>query len=150
FAPVTMGENMMPSHLAARFNFAARRHRPMKERIESRHSHATSTWFHMFEKCGKPANDFPIIERFSHAIKFFEGNSSLACACGPWCRNNFFRRKLPFQRQQHLPLALTQFDRAHFDHFRRCVSATSRLDGFPADVPNSKRENSLRWHDSKT
>src|SRR5690349_4254755 len=150
FAPVTMREDMMPSHLTTYFNLAARRHRPMKERVESRHSHTARARFHVFEERGKPADDFPSIQRFSHAIKFLERNSSLVRACGPWRRSNFFRRELPFQRQQNPPLALTQLHRAHFDHSRRCVSATSRLDSFPANVPNSKRENSLRRHNPKT
>src|SRR4030095_3879390 len=142
FTPVTMCEDMLPSHTPSHFNLAARRYRPMKERVEPRHSHTAGTWFHVFEERGKPADDFPSIQRFSHAIKFFERNSSLVRACGPWRRSNFFRRKLSFHREQHPPLALTQFDRPHFDHSRRCVSATSRLDSFPADGPTSHREKS--------
>src|SRR5207253_11128104 len=42
FPPVTMRENMMPPDLAARFNLAAWRHRPMKQRVESRYSHSSS------------------------------------------------------------------------------------------------------------
>src|SRR5438094_365836 len=67
FTPVTMCEDMMPSHLTADFNLAARRRRPMKERVEPRHSHTAGTWFHVFEERGKPADDFPSIQRFSHA-----------------------------------------------------------------------------------
>src|SRR5690349_20299000 len=150
FAPVTMCQDMMPSHLATYFNLATRRHRPMKESVESRHAHPASTWFHVFEERGKPADDFPSIQRVSHVIKFLNRNSGLFRTCAPRRRSNFFRRKFPFQREQYRPLALTQFDRAHFDHFCRCVSATSRLDGSSADMPHSKGEDSFRRHNPKT
>ena len=39
-APVAMRQDMMSPDFAARFNFAARRYRPMKQRVESRHTHA--------------------------------------------------------------------------------------------------------------
>src|SRR5690349_10141993 len=93
FAPVTMCEDMMSSHLTTYFNLAAGRHRPMKETVEPRYAHTASTWFHVFEERGKTADDFPSIQRFSNAIKFIERNSGLSCARGPWCRSNFFRRK---------------------------------------------------------
>ena len=59
FTPVTMCEDMMPSHFTAHFNLAAGRHRPMKQRVKPCHSHAASTWFNVFEEGGKPADDFP-------------------------------------------------------------------------------------------
>ena len=74
FAPVTMCEDMMPSHLTAHFNLATRRHRPMKERVEPRHSHAASTWFHVLKKRGKSADDFPTVQRFGYAIKLLQRN----------------------------------------------------------------------------
>ena len=40
FAPVAMRQDMMSSDFAARFNFTAGRYRPMKQRVESRHTHA--------------------------------------------------------------------------------------------------------------
>jgi hypothetical protein len=61
FAPVTMRKNVMPSHFTAHFNLAPERHRPMKERVEPRHSYPPGTWFHMFEEGGKPADDLSSI-----------------------------------------------------------------------------------------
>src|SRR5437762_11888860 len=40
FAPVAMCQNMMTPYLAACFNFATGRHRPMNQRIEPRHAQA--------------------------------------------------------------------------------------------------------------
>ena len=40
FAPVAMRQNVMSADFAARFNFTAGRYRPMKQRVESRHTHA--------------------------------------------------------------------------------------------------------------
>ena len=50
FAPVAMRQNVMPPDLAARFNFPAWRHRPMKQRVESRHAHAARGWLDVFEE----------------------------------------------------------------------------------------------------
>src|SRR5262249_22312235 len=38
-APITMRQDMMTTDLAARFNFTAGRHRPMKQRVETRDAH---------------------------------------------------------------------------------------------------------------
>ena len=40
FAPVAMRQDMMSPDFAARFNFTAGRYRPMKQRIEPRHTNA--------------------------------------------------------------------------------------------------------------
>jgi len=40
FAPVAMRQDMMSPDFSARLNFAAGRYRPMKQRVESRHTHA--------------------------------------------------------------------------------------------------------------
>src|SRR5207253_4359320 len=91
FPPVTMRENVMPPDLAARFNLAARRHRPMKQRIESRYPHSSSARLDMFQKSRKTPNDFAGIQLFRHAIKFFQGNASLPRARDPRREANFFR-----------------------------------------------------------
>ena len=49
-APIGMRQYMVTAHFPAGFNLTARRHRPMKERVESRHAHAAGRGFHMFEK----------------------------------------------------------------------------------------------------
>ena len=50
FAPIAMGENVMPADFAARFNLATRRHRPVKQRIETRDTNSTSRRFDVFQK----------------------------------------------------------------------------------------------------
>src|SRR5207237_3534380 len=97
FPPVTMRENVMPPDLAARFNLTARRHRPMKQPVESRYPHASSARLDMFQKSGKTPNDFAGVQLLSDAIKFFQGNADLPLARDPPRRTNFFRRELPFQ-----------------------------------------------------
>ena len=72
FPPVTVRENVMPPDLAARFNLTARRHRPMKQRVESRYPHASGARLDMFQKSGKTPNDFAGVQLFRHAIKFFQ------------------------------------------------------------------------------
>src|SRR5205823_11247062 len=107
FPPVTMRKNMMAPDLAACFNLTARRHRPMKQRVESRYPQSSSARLDMFQKSRKAPNDFAGVQRFSHAIKFFQGNASLARTRRPRRGASFFRREFPFQCQQNLPLALT-------------------------------------------
>src|ERR1700730_6025552 len=70
--PIAMSENVMPADFAAGLNLATFRDRPMKERVESRHSYATRGGFHMFEKCREPANDLARAQSFRDAIKFIE------------------------------------------------------------------------------
>jgi len=48
--PVAMRQNMMPPDFAARFDFATRRHRPVKKRIEPSNPHSTGRWFDVFQK----------------------------------------------------------------------------------------------------
>ena len=47
FAPIAMSQNMMTTNLAPRFHFTARRHRPMKERVESGDAHTASGWLYV-------------------------------------------------------------------------------------------------------
>ena len=49
-APVAMGENVVPPDFATNFDFAARRHRPMKQRIESCHPDPGLGRFDVLEK----------------------------------------------------------------------------------------------------
>src|SRR5262249_44073633 len=71
FAPVAMRQDLMTTDLASRLNFAATRHRPMKQRVESCDAHAAHGWFHVFEKCRETANDLARTQIFGHAVKFF-------------------------------------------------------------------------------
>ena len=50
FAPIAMSQNVMPADLAASFDFATRRHRPVKQRIETRNTNSTSRRFDVFQK----------------------------------------------------------------------------------------------------
>jgi hypothetical protein len=58
FAPVAMRQNVMTADFAAGFNFAALRHRPMKERVETGDPDPGLRRFDVFEECGKASNDF--------------------------------------------------------------------------------------------
>src|SRR5206468_5075628 len=58
FSPVTVSQNMVTTDLAARCNLPARRHRPMKQRVETCYAHASRTRLHVFEKSGKAPDDF--------------------------------------------------------------------------------------------
>ena len=49
-APVTMGEDVMPADFAARFNLPPWWNRPVKKRVESRHTNSASRWFDMFQE----------------------------------------------------------------------------------------------------
>src|SRR5438876_1125065 len=75
FSPVTVSQNMVTTDLAACFNLPARRHRPMKQRVETCYAHASRTRLHVFEKSGQAPDDFAGVQFFSYAIKFFEGNA---------------------------------------------------------------------------
>jgi len=50
FAPVAMRQNVMATDLASGLNFTARRHRPMKQRVETCDAHAAHGWFDVFEE----------------------------------------------------------------------------------------------------
>ena len=50
FAPIAMGEDVVPTDFAARFDLATGRHCPMKQRIETRDTNSTGRWFDVFEK----------------------------------------------------------------------------------------------------
>ena len=97
FAPVTVGQNVMPSDFAARFDFAARRHGPMKERVEARHAHAARRRLHVLEKSGESSDDFAAVQRFGDPTKFFERNACFRRARAPRRRLNFFRREFALQ-----------------------------------------------------
>ena len=56
-APVAMRQDVMPSDFAAGFHFAARRHGPMEERVETRDAHAARGRLHMLEESGETADD---------------------------------------------------------------------------------------------
>ena len=50
FAPIAMGQDFVPPDFAARLNFAARRHRLMEQRIETRYPHSGCRRLHVLEE----------------------------------------------------------------------------------------------------
>ena len=50
FAPIAMGEDVMPTDFAACLNLATLRNRPVKQRIETRDTNASSRRFDVFQK----------------------------------------------------------------------------------------------------
>src|SRR5437763_8469672 len=62
FAPVTMSENMMPSHFATRFDFTTRRHGPVEKRVETRDAYAARRRLYVLEKSREASNDFSRVE----------------------------------------------------------------------------------------
>src|SRR6267378_4681072 len=63
-APITMRQDMVTTNLAARFNFTAGWHCPMKQRVEARDAHTARRWFDMLEKSRKAPYDFPCAQFF--------------------------------------------------------------------------------------
>src|SRR6266513_4191439 len=50
FAPIAMRQNMMSPDFAARLDFAPRRHRPMKKRVEARDTHSARGWLDVLQE----------------------------------------------------------------------------------------------------
>src|SRR5690349_18877957 len=71
-APVTMREDVMPSNLTARFDFAAFGNAPVKERVVARHTRAAGGWLHVFEKRREAADDFALAQLARDAHELVE------------------------------------------------------------------------------
>ena len=55
-APITVGQDMMAADFATRFYFAAGRHGPMKQTVESCDAETAGGWFDVLKKGGEAAN----------------------------------------------------------------------------------------------
>src|SRR5438067_690390 len=106
FAPVTMREDVMPPDFAARFDFASGRNGPVEQSVKLCHTHATSRWFHVFEESGKTPDDFSARKRLGGFKKRLQRHARFLSARAPRRTSDFIRRKLAFEREQHLPLQL--------------------------------------------
>src|SRR6202011_93418 len=149
FAPVAMRENVMPPNFATGFHLASSRHSPMKERVETRHAHASSRGLDVLEKRGKPSDDFSRAEIFGDAKKFLDRNACLFRTLSPGRRSDFLRRELAFECKQNFPFMLVQVDNLNPNHFCWHVGLTSRLDRLSPHVTNSERENAFGRHNPK-
>src|SRR6266404_8322482 len=106
FAPITMGQNMMTPNFAAGFNFAALRHCPVKQRVETRDSNAALRRLHVLKESRKAADDFPRTEIVSDPIEFVDTHAGLGGARSPRIWSNFFRCELSLQSQQNVPFVV--------------------------------------------
>ena len=94
FAPVAVGENMVPARLRRPPRFRARRNRPVEKRVEPRHAHAGRGRFHVLEEGGETPDDLARVERLGHAIKLLQ-------------RNARFRARAPSRASAGFPPART-------------------------------------------
>src|SRR5262245_10305719 len=74
FAPVTVGENLVPTDLATGFDFPPLRHAPMEECVEPRDSLARGARLDVFEKRGEAPDDFTRVQIFSGSAERLEIN----------------------------------------------------------------------------
>ena len=65
FAPVSMGEDVMPADLAAGLDLTSLRNTPVEQGVVARHSRAAAGRFYVLEKRGEPSDDAALVERFS-------------------------------------------------------------------------------------
>src|SRR5438105_15588224 len=75
FAPIAMSQNVMPADLAASLDFAARRHRPVKQRVEARDTNAAGCWLDVLQKSRKPSDDDTRVQFGAHARGLVEPNT---------------------------------------------------------------------------
>src|SRR4029450_12499692 len=108
---------MSPPAFAARFDFATRRHGPVKKRVESRDPYPTGRRLDVFEKSGKPADDPARVPLLGLVIKLIERDPSFFRAGRPGRRLNFFWSKFALEREQDLPFMLAEIDNLHGSHF---------------------------------
>ena len=137
-APVTVRENVMPPHFAARLNFASGRHRPMEKRIETGDAHAAGGRLDVLEKGRETSDDLSRVERLRDPAKFLRIEAGLPGPRLPGRRRDFFRRELPFQRDQDFPLQLADLRDVNRSHRGRFVGFASGLDRFPANMTHAQ------------
>src|SRR5207237_8594723 len=104
FAPVTMSENVMPPHFAARFDFTTGRHGPVEKGVETRHAHTARGRLYVLEKSREASDDFSRIERFGDPEKFVRSETRLRGTRRPGRRRDLVRRELALQSEQYFPL----------------------------------------------
>ena len=90
-APVTMREDQMPTDLAPGLDLASRRHRPVKQAVETGHAHAGFARLDVFEERRKPADELARLQRAGHVAKLLETDAGLAGAGAPRIVVNFLR-----------------------------------------------------------
>src|SRR5438270_11415369 len=78
FPPITMSENVMPPHFAARFDFTTRWHGPVEKRVETRDAHAARGRLYVLEESREAPDDFSRIERLRDAEKFVRSEICLS------------------------------------------------------------------------
>ena len=74
FAPVAMGQDLVPPDFAARLNFTTRRHGPMEERVETGYPHSGCRRLYVLEKGREPSNDFAFRQVFRDRAKLLQRN----------------------------------------------------------------------------
>ena len=148
-APVTMGHDIMPPHLAAGFDLAASRHGPMKQRIVARHLFASLQPLHVFEECGKTTHHSAGIQILSHPKKFFQGDARFFRARYPQILYQFLRLKLSLHRLHNAPFVIGQFHHCHIRHRPQLLRACARLHIFSPHMPHTQGKQLLGWHQPK-
>src|SRR5690606_32127329 len=78
-APVTVGENLVAAHLAARLHLPPGGNGPVKEPVEAGHALAGLERLHMFKERGETPDHLPALKRTGDFQKRIEGNPRLPC-----------------------------------------------------------------------
>jgi hypothetical protein len=146
FAPVAMGQDMVPADFAARFEFASRRHGPMEKSVEPRDPNTRRGRLHVFEKRRKTADDFPRIERLGDPAKLFQFEARFRRARLPRRSRDLARLEFPLQRHQDFPFQIGQLGHMDRRHRGRRVRLAAGLNRLPANVAHAESENSFRRH----
>ena len=149
-APVAMGEDVVPADLAARLDLAARRHRPVEQRIEARDALAGPGGLHVLEEGREAADDLALVEALGDLEKDRQRQVGLARAVLPQVHAQLPRLELALERHQHAPFEVGELHAAHGVHRGGFGGARARLQRTAPRMAHAERKDALRGHQPVT
>src|SRR4029434_2266171 len=136
----------MTAALASGLYFAPRRHRPVKQRVESCDAHTAYGWLDVFEKRRKTPDNFSRIQILGYATKFLERDAGFVCPGSPRRWLDFLRSEFALERKQDIPFVFAELDLLHRNHFCWLISFATGLNRFTPNMSNAERENAFVRH----
>src|SRR5438128_8261232 len=142
-APVAMGEDVEASDLTAGFHLAARRYRPVKERVESRDAFAGRERLDMFQKCREASNHASAIQILGDLKEFLDRHFGLGSSRAPEVTDNFIGCEFALERRKHAPFERVQLDLLGVLCDRQLVRFAARRYLLPPHVSDAEGEDAL-------
>src|SRR6185295_3832761 len=99
-----------PADLLSSLDLAARRHRPVKQSVESRDAIAALQRLHVLEERREAADDFATVQILGDLEELLERHPCFIGAALPEIAGHFLLHELALQRGHHAPLEIGKMD----------------------------------------